>query len=215
MLGFFIFFLISSVLFFCIVFWGKKSLTLAVDVIDASADFIADNRRVVIVPLVYYLITIVMFLGWVLAMMCTLALNPIVPGKIDIDPQDRDIDFTAKYVYMLIILFVGFIWMRAFLEYTSAFIVMSSCASYYWSSNAEEEGEAEVLYAIRIAHINHTGSIAFGSFIVGFVDVINFVFMYFARKAESWAPKNAAIKIVICCAECLIKIMDQFADHIN
>jgi len=116
---------------------------------------------------------------------------------------------------MLFILFFGFLWMRAFLEYTSKFILMGCAASYYWSSNAEEEGEAEVLYSIKIAHINHTGSIAFGSFIVGFVDVINTVFMYFARKAENWAPKNAAIKVVICCAECCIKVMDGFADHVN
>jgi len=62
---------------------------------------------------------------------------------------------------------------------------MAAAGTYYWNSNEEEEGSAELFYAIRIAHINHTGSIALGSFIIGMIRFIEVCFVYFARKAEA------------------------------
>ena len=211
----FILFTIFSVIFFCVAFWGRKSLILAVDVIDASADFIADNRRVFIVPMVYYGLSIMLFVVFVLAFMATLALNKIIPGKIDVDPQDRDFVWESKYVYMLIVLTFAFLWIRAYLEYTAKFIVMSCAATYYWTSDAEEEGEAEVLYSVKIAHINHTGSIAMGAFIIGFVRFVDFVFMYFARRVENAVPTNIGIKICIVCAGCIVNVFEQSVDHIT
>jgi hypothetical protein len=87
----FILFSITAVIYACVIFWSRKSIRLAVDVIDASADFVADNRRVFIVPLVFYGITSILFVVFILGVGATLALNNIIPGKIDIDPQDRDI----------------------------------------------------------------------------------------------------------------------------
>jgi hypothetical protein len=42
---------VLSIVFLCMIWCGKKSLQRAIDVIDASADFIAHNKRVIVVPI--------------------------------------------------------------------------------------------------------------------------------------------------------------------
>lgn len=209
-------FFILAVLFACCVWWGKKSLKLAVDCIDAAADFTAGNKRIILVPLFYFIVTAVWIVIWLVAFLCVVGLNKINPAE-DIDdiPQDRTIEWTSTNVYLCLFMLFALLWVQAFISYTSKFIVMAAAGTYYWNSNPEDEGEAEVLYAIRIAHINHTGSIAMGSFIIGFIRFVEIVFMYFARKAEAASGNNAAIKCIVCCAECLIKLFERIVDYIN
>lgn len=116
---------------------------------------------------------------------------------------------------MLIIVFFAFFWLRSYLEYTMKFIVSASCATYYWTCDFEDDGEAEVCFAMRLAHVNHAGSIAMGSFCIGFVQTLNFIFMYWARKAQNLTPKNACIKLCVCCANCCIYMLENFVDHIS
>lgn len=76
---------------------------------------------------------------------------------------------------------------------------MASAATYYFNSGpGKPDGEAELGYAIKIAHLNHAGSIAFGSFIIAVVRFIEIVFMYFAEKAEQAAGNNPAVKAIVC-----------------
>jgi len=155
--------------FFCCVVCGRQHLKLAIDVIDASADFTAENKRVILVPVVYFVISMI-FLGiWVGAMACVASLNKIEAGHTDIVPQDKDIIWTSKTKYMGLFMLFGILWILAFIDYTSKFIVMAAAATYYFDSNKDKDGSADLSYAIKIAHLNHAGSIAFGSFIIAVV----------------------------------------------
>jgi len=213
----FIFFFVASIVYFCVMWGARKQVGYANDIIEAVSDMLWENKRLWWIPVFYFSLMVMLFMVYVIALISCISLNPIIPGKIDVDPQDKDVDWNAKYVYMLIVLTIGFFWCRAFLEYTSKFIISSATATYYWSCDCEDEddGEAEVGFSIRIAHVNHTGSIALGAFVIGFVQTIDFLFMYFARKAENLTPKNACIKLTVCCASCIIKILEGFVDHIS
>lgn len=84
-------FMILGCAFLCCTFCGRKHLKLAIDVIDASADFIAGNKRVILVPIIYFVLTIFAFCIWIVAMLCVVSLNKITAGEIHIVPQDRDL----------------------------------------------------------------------------------------------------------------------------
>jgi len=43
---------------------SKKHLQAAIDAIDASADFINENKRVIAVPVLYFFLTIIVLLVW-------------------------------------------------------------------------------------------------------------------------------------------------------
>jgi len=78
----------------------------------------------------------------------------------------------------------GLLWIIAFFDYSARFVILASASSYYFSSSPSEEGTASLMYAFKIAHINHTGSIIFGSFAIAVVKFIKLIFLYFAEKAR-------------------------------
>ena len=55
-----------------------KHIKTAINVIDASAEFIIANPRVVIIPFVYFMVIIFIFLGWVYCMAAIISLNDII-----------------------------------------------------------------------------------------------------------------------------------------
>lgn len=81
---------------------------------------------------------------------------------------------------MALYMFFGILWILAFVDYCSRFIVIVSASTYYFNSNPVKEGSAEVLLGIKYAYINHAGSIALGSAIIAIVQFIKIVFVYLA-----------------------------------
>lgn len=70
-------FSLLSVCFLCCVICGFKSLKLAIDVIDASADFLTETKRILLVPIFYFLVSVIVFMGWVYAFMNVASMNEI------------------------------------------------------------------------------------------------------------------------------------------
>lgn len=66
---------IFTLLFLIGVCCAKESLQRAIDVIDASADYVAHNKRVIIVPNLHYAITAIVTLIWLGAFLCVFSLN--------------------------------------------------------------------------------------------------------------------------------------------
>jgi choline transporter-like protein 2/4/5 len=82
---------------------------------------------------------------------------------------------------MALYMFFGLLWILAFINYCSKFIVMVSVSTYYFNSCPIIEGDAEVLLGFKFAYLNHAGSIAFGSFVIAIVQFIKIIFIYIAR----------------------------------
>lgn len=68
--------------FFCGVICARDSLRRAIDVIDAAADYIAHNKRVILVPNIHYLMTLVVTVVWIGAFVCVASLNEIHADKL-------------------------------------------------------------------------------------------------------------------------------------
>ena len=75
----------------------------------------------------------------------------------------------------------GILWVCAWLEYSSTFVVMVSASTYYFNSNSNSEGSAEVGLGFKYAHLYHSGSIAIGAFVIALVNFIRLIFVYIAR----------------------------------
>ena len=60
-------FSIMTLVYMLMLWCGYQSLKLAIDVIDASADFLAGTKRILGVPLLYFFITILFLVFWLTA----------------------------------------------------------------------------------------------------------------------------------------------------
>jgi len=53
---------------------GWNSIKLAVNVVDAAADFIMSTKRILIIPFIYFLIQIVVMITWFFGFMCVMSM---------------------------------------------------------------------------------------------------------------------------------------------
>lgn len=118
-------------------------MKLAIDVIDASADFLACTKRVIFVPIFHFILSIFLFALWVGAFGCVVSMNDISADTTV--PQGKDLKWKPQVTYMALYMFFGILWILAFVDYCSKFVVIVSASTYYFNSNMNEEGDANVL----------------------------------------------------------------------
>lgn len=216
-MGLMITFAVLALLFLCCIVCYNKSLKLAIDVIDAAADFCKKTKRIIFVNILFFLLSIGVLLVWMGAFACVISLNDVEPNKTF--PQSKEVNFEEKkYTYLALFMLFGLFWIQAFLEYTCQFIVMVSAATYYFDStieDGEDGGEATVSWGFKFAFFNHMGSLAAGSFIIALIKFIRLVFIYLAKQAEKASGDNQAVKLVVAVGECCLKCLEEVCDYIN
>lgn len=115
-------------------------------------------------------------------------------------------------------MFFGYLWITAWIEYTSRFIVIMGACTYYFNNhrdNPDEEASADIGYGFETAYMNHMGSLAFGSFIIAVIQFIKYVFYYLAKKLEKQSGDNAAVKAFVACATCILNCIERICDYLN
>lgn len=123
-----------------------------------------------------------------------------------------------KIFYMALFMFFGFLWVSAWIEYTSRFIVIVGAATYYFNNhrdNQDEEADAEIGYGFKCAYMHHMGSIAFGAFIIALIRFIKIIFYYLAKQMEKNSGENPAVKAAVKCAMCLLNCIERICDYMN
>jgi hypothetical protein len=125
---------ILAMSFFCCVCCGFESLKLAIDVIDASADFLARTKRVIFVPMLFFVLSLIAIILWCGSVLCVVAMNEISADESI--PQGKTIHWTDENKYTLLYMIFGILWICAFFDYCSKFIVMVSASTYYFDSHS-------------------------------------------------------------------------------
>jgi hypothetical protein len=110
-------------------------LKTAIDVIDASADFLAKTKRIIAVPFAFFFLQIIAVSIWVPSMAYVVSMNNVTPNESQHIVQMKDIDWKPEVKLMAFYMFFGILWVCAFFEYCSTFVVMVSASTYYWDSN--------------------------------------------------------------------------------
>jgi choline transporter-like protein 2/4/5 len=154
-------------------------LGAAIDAIDASADFINENKRVILVPFLYFFLSFLVIAAWMVAIVVVISLNDVEASE-DI-PQGKTIKWTSDFNYYAVwYMIFGLLWILNWLDCTSSFVVQVSSATYYFNSSENGEGQAEISKGFRMAYLHHLGSIAIGAFIIALIQFIKIVFVYTA-----------------------------------
>jgi len=76
-LGMCILFGIITFGFACCICCAYSSLKFAIDVIDASADFLAGTKRIILVPGLFFILSMLSIFIWAGCLVCVLSLNEI------------------------------------------------------------------------------------------------------------------------------------------
>lgn len=116
---------------------------------------------------------------------------------------------------MNLYMFFGILWICQFLKAKTQFITMVTASTYYFNSNKEHEGEAELDLGVQFCYKYHIGSLAFGSFIIAVIEFIKWCFLVIAEYASQASGNNKVVKIVVNIANCCINCVEKICDYIN
>jgi len=183
----------------------------------------ADTKRIVALPVIYFFAQVIVVMVWFGAMICIWSIGDIVVKSGTVNSQAgyqlKTVNFTkiseGDMYIIAMVMFFGLLWILAFLNAQQSFIVMVSGASYYFTSNAEADGHADVSSGVKMAWVNHVGSIAFGSFIIALVEFIRIVVATITEQATKASGNNPAVKCISCCANCIMACIEKIVDYIN
>lgn len=73
-----------AAIYLCMIIVGRRSLKLAIDTIDASADFLFKTKRIILVPIFYFFVTLLVIFLWLGGLICVLSMNPVKPSTLNI-----------------------------------------------------------------------------------------------------------------------------------
>jgi len=141
---------------------------------------------------------------WFGGYLCVMSMNKISPLTFPVlIPQMRTVDWTNDTVAYAAIMWFGLIWCLIVIDYSKNFIVLYASSTYYFNSpkselDAEgkqildadgdpkpaeprEDGSADVMTGVKLAHFKHLGSICFGALIITIIKVIRFLFVYLSK----------------------------------
>lgn len=100
----------------------------------------------------------------------------------------------------------GWLWIQIYLSNTTVMTCMCSASTYYFNSNANHTGSADVVKSIWWANWTHAGSVAMGSLMMALIRVIRAIV-----ESRGNGTANAAGKCIMCCLACL----EDAVDYIN
>lgn len=208
-----------AIAFTCCVCCYWEDLHTAIDVIDASMDFLADTYRLVFTPMMHFIIQMIVLFVWLGAMCCVVALNDIEANETI--PQMKNLTWKKDVWWMSCFMFFGLLWLMALFDYLNRFIVITSASTYYWNNRRDEPQDqkpAEVLKSWKIAYCSHLGSVAIGAFIIAVIRFIKYTFVYMCQKIESATSGSNAGAVISCffkCATAFLEYIERVTDYIN
>ena len=203
-------------LFNCLMccFWSK--LQVAIAVIDCTADFMAATKRIALLTIYFFLLSIVVTVIWAFGLVGTISMNEITAVRAeDGNGYVKQISWTGGTTAMLCMMIFGFIWVIAFISDQARFVYMLGASQYYYSSGPEGEGSASLMGAVSIANTKHSGSLALGSLLHTIVVVLRMIVDAIVNASEKQSGDNAAVKIIGCLLKCCVRCLESLIEYLN
>lgn len=179
-------------LFNCLLCCYRTSFKVAIAVVDASADFMAATKRLVFLSIFYFIITICIIVFCFAAIGLVISLNEVHVSTNPSSFQAKNIVWKKETYPLMGVIALGLIWLLFFYQEKAGFITMVGASSYYFSSNKDTSGSAQLRHGWHWATFKHSGSIALGSFLHTLVYILRVIVDMVTSKAKE-ENQNAAV----------------------
>jgi len=171
-----------------------KSLRIAIAVVQASADFITDTKRILLVPIIGFVIVVIFYIIWISVAICVYTIGDIKSSG----GQGKHVEWEESTRRVWYYHFFGLFWVNSMLDACASFIIIVAVCTWYFSHGSEVEGVAQVGKGFKWIWRFHCGSLALGSLILAIVQVIRYIFEQFRRRVEQTNPGNACLRVFLC-----------------
>ena len=205
-------------IYYIVICCNFQSLRVAVAVIQTASSFVADSKRLLLVPLLYFFKTLVFGIIFIAGLICVASI-----GEIEADnhaTQTKHIVWESSTEWMYWGMIFGFFWVTCFLMAVNEFVTIVAAITWYYSDKEKPDddgipGDSDVSIGMYWAYRYHAGTIAFGSFLLAIVWLIRAIFEYIAKKVEDATGNNGCTKCLLGYIRCCLACFDRFIRYIN
>lgn len=200
--------------------WAQ--LKLSVMVIDVAADFVQDTRRIVIVPIAYFLVWCLCFWIWFYGFLGVASISESDITVSSVRAQSKEVNRSEATNWMLFGMCFGMLWITSFIMAANEFALIAATITWYFSDKSKDAnsvgsiaGEADVSLGVKWTYRYQAGTIALGSFILAIIWVVRAIFEYIGEKMMDASGNNRATKCFISCMRCCLDCFDRFIRYLN
>lgn len=196
-----------------------KSLRIAIAIVETAADWFADTKRIIFVPILYFFLGICVIAAWISAIVC---IGSIAEGEIGASStsQMKTVEWSTSTTWFVWLCFFSIFWVISFIIACNEFVIIGSCISWYYSRKDIPDddgipGDSQVCKAYTWSMKYHLGSLALGSGILSVLWIVRWLFEYVAEKTVDSVAGNCCTKCLLCCVRCCISCFDKFIRYIT
>jgi choline transporter-like protein 2/4/5 len=195
-----------------------KSLRVSIAIIETAADFFADTKRIVFIPVIYFAVGILIFFAWVYGVICVASIGPIYVDNINL--QSKTVDRTEGTNWEIAGMFFGFLWIASMLIAMNDYVVIVSSATWYFSRKDVPDddgiaGDADVWKGFWWSFRYNFGSLAMGSFILTLVWIVRLIFEFVGELLKDSTGGNSCVRCLLICIRCCLDCFDRFVRFLN
>jgi hypothetical protein len=196
-----------------------RSLRIAIAIIDTAADWFADTKRIILVPCLYFLLSICVIIAWISALV---SIGTISDGAVEgkSDSQMKEYSWSTSTTWFVWLCFFSIFWIVSFIIACNEFVIIASTISWYFSRKDIPDddgipGDSEVCKGYRWSMRYHMGSLALGSFALSLICMIRWAFERLGDALTGATGGNCCTTCLLCCCRCCISCFDKFIRYIT
>jgi choline transporter-like protein 2/4/5 len=178
----------------------------------AASEFVGSNMKVLFLPFISYLISLVFLVFWIAAAAFLYTIGEV--EYVSTSPV-ANIKWNTQVRYAMWYFFFGLFWVTAFIVCVQQFMICALTCMWYFTAQGDEQGEVSVSKAMKWGMWYHAGSVAFGSFIIAVVTMIRVIFEYIQRQYEVANKENQFIKMIGCVIRYVLWMLDKYVKFIT
>lgn len=194
-----------------------NSIRTAAAVIEVSVEVIWEMPALLIMPVLKAILNGVMAACLVYGFLMLWTCFPIESYG---DGLSRNFKPSGWQVFQIFFYLLIAYWILAFLKALYEFVVAFAVADYYFTpydmDGEKDVGHCYVCDGYRLGLITHGGSLAFGSFIIAFITLIQKTIEFIDKEQKAaTGGGNAILHCILCCCLCCISCLKEMVEYIN
>lgn len=194
-----------------------KSLAVSIAVIETAADFFADSKRIIIVPIIYFIMAICVFSLWFFGIMCLASVGDMTGNP---STQMKTVDRSSLVNDRIALMVIFYIWIATLIhalnEYT---IIVSACTWYFSRKDIPDDdgipGDSDIWKGFWWSYRYNFGSLALGSGILTLVSLIKSAIDYMGDVLIGATAGNPCTICIMKCVDCYFDCFDRFIRYLT
>lgn len=190
-----------------------SAIKIAIAVYKTTAQYVAANLRVLVLPLLSWILLVVWFTVWIYCAVHVASIGTVEP-RTDLQfLSEVKWDDNTRYVFWYQLF--GLLWVAAFINGVCQFVIAASACIWYFTVNSDTKGRGTVGTALYWGFRFHLGSIAFGSFIIAVVQFIRIMFEWYRRYMAKASRDNKVVKALLCLTSYCLYLLEKCVKYIS